>query len=62
LDPLPFWYAIPGQPRIDSLHATWIWPNEFVYLFLHEILPILLVIGVADFVQLALKLSETRLG
>lgn len=62
LDPLPFWYAILGQPRINSLHATRIWPDELVDLFLHEILPIVLVIGIADFVQLALELSETRLG
>lgn len=62
LDPLPFSYAMLGQPRIDSLHATWIWPNKLVDLFLHEILPMPLVVGIADLIQLALKLRETRLG
>jgi len=50
-----------GQPRVDSLHATPLWPNELLDLFLQKVLPIPCVLRVADLVQLALELGETRL-
>jgi hypothetical protein len=53
--------AILGQPRVDSLHATPIWPDELGDLFLHEMLTISRVFGIAHLVQLTFEFGETRL-
>ena len=50
------------QPRINSLHATRIWPDELFDLFLQKVLSIPWVTRIADLVQLTLELRETGLG
>jgi hypothetical protein len=54
--------GILGQPRVDGLHATPIWPDELRDLFLHEMLSIPCVFRIAYLVQLAFKLGKARLG
>jgi hypothetical protein len=53
--------AILSQPRVDSLHATPIWPDELGDLFLQKMLTISRVFRIADLVQLAFEFRKARL-